>query len=48
MPTNDSSIGFINKLYPQGFRNGIDYQIDNDFIIKILSAPTLSLQPGGI
>lgn len=39
MPTNDSSIGFSNKWYPQGFENAIDYSIDENNVVKILSTP---------
>jgi predicted nucleotidyltransferase len=39
MPTNDSSIGFTNLWYPEGFQNAIDYVIDNICKVKILSAP---------
>jgi predicted nucleotidyltransferase len=39
MPTNDASIGFSNKWYPEGFREAIDYAIDETNSIKILSAP---------
>jgi predicted nucleotidyltransferase len=39
MPTNDASIGFTNKWYPDGFANAINYQIDEMLTVKILSAP---------
>jgi len=39
MPTNDPSIGFSNKWYPEGFNQAIDYLIDESCIVKILSAP---------
>ena len=39
MPTNDSSIGFENRWYPEGFKNAIKYAIDETTIVKILSAP---------
>ena len=39
MPTNDPSIGFNNKWYPEGFREAVDYEIDEKNIVKILSAP---------
>ncbi|MBI3882972.1 MAG: nucleotidyl transferase AbiEii/AbiGii toxin family protein [Sphingobacteriales bacterium] len=39
MPTNDSSIGFTNKWYPEGFENAVNYEIDDKNVIKILSAP---------
>ena len=39
MPTNDASIGFMNKWYPEGFQQAINYAIDETTIVKILSAP---------
>jgi len=39
MPTADESIGFKNKWYPDGFRNAVDYKIDEEISVKILSAP---------
>lgn len=39
MPTNDPSIGFTNKWYPEGFSNSLDYSVDDTATIKILSAP---------
>lgn len=39
MPTNDPSIGFSNKWYPDGFNQAIDYVIDERCTVKILSAP---------
>lgn len=39
MPTDDASIGFGNKWYPQGFKNAIDYILDESCTIKILRAP---------
>jgi predicted nucleotidyltransferase len=39
MPTNDASIGFANKWYPDGFANAINHQIDEMLTVKILSAP---------
>jgi hypothetical protein len=39
MPTNDESIGFGNKWYPEGFKNAIDYVLDETSTIKILSPP---------
>jgi predicted nucleotidyltransferase len=38
MPTDDPSIGFTNKWYPEGFTNSVTYKIDNDLSIKILTA----------
>lgn len=39
MPTNDPSIGFANKWYPDGFSNAIRYDLDERTTIKILAAP---------
>jgi predicted nucleotidyltransferase len=39
MPTKDSSIGFSNKWYPDGFNQAVDYIIDEGCTVKILSAP---------
>lgn len=39
MPTNDPSIGFTNIWYPEGFENAVNYEIDEQSIVKILSAP---------
>lgn len=39
IPTNDSSIGFSNRWYPEGFIEAIDYAIDDQCAVKILSAP---------
>jgi predicted nucleotidyltransferase len=37
MPTTDVAIGFENKWYPDGYRNAIEYPIDENEMIKILS-----------
>jgi predicted nucleotidyltransferase len=39
MPTNDPSIGFSNKWYPQGFNEAMEYTIDENCRIYILTAP---------
>ena len=39
MPTDDPSIGFNTKWYPEGFQKAIDYTIDADNTVKILTAP---------
>ncbi len=39
MPTDDASIGFKNIWYPEGFDQSINYKIDEENSIKILSAP---------
>lgn len=39
MPTEDSSIDFGNKWYPEGFHNAVDYLLEENCSIQILSAP---------
>ena len=39
MPTDDPSIGFTNKWYPEGFAQAVNYDIDEYCTVKILSAP---------
>lgn len=39
MPTDDTSIGFSNKWYPEGFRKAIEYKIDEHLQIRILTPP---------
>lgn len=39
MPTNDPSIGFTNIWYPDGFKEAVNYVIDDRCSVKILSAP---------
>lgn len=39
MPTNEPSIGFLNSWYSEGFKESIEYEIENGIMIKILSAP---------
>ena len=39
MPTTPDSIGFSNQWYPEGFKNAIDYKIDDNNVVKILSSP---------
>lgn len=39
MPTTPDSIGFSNRWYPEGYKNAINFKIDNDNIVKILSTP---------
>ena len=38
MPTEENVLGFSNKWYPDGYKNAIDYKID-DHVVKIFSAP---------
>jgi len=39
MPTTPDSIGFSNQWYPDGFKNAIEYSIDDNNTVKILSPP---------
>ncbi len=39
MLTDDASIGFKNKWYSEGFKNAVNYKIDEECTVKILSAP---------
>ena len=39
MPTDDSSIGFNNIWYTKGFENAVDFRIDDETVVKVLSAP---------
>jgi predicted nucleotidyltransferase len=39
MPTNESILGFSNIWYEGGFKNAVDYVIDNQHTVKIFSAP---------
>jgi predicted nucleotidyltransferase len=39
MPTSDVAVGFQNKWYPDGYKNAIDYKIDDNAPIKILASP---------
>lgn len=39
MPTDDPSIGFLNKWYQAGFENSIVYRIDDHCTINILDTP---------
>jgi predicted nucleotidyltransferase len=39
MPTDDPSIGFSNKWYPEGFENSVKHVIDDNCTIKILRVP---------
>lgn len=40
MPTEGNVLGFSNKWYPEGYKNAVDYQID-EHLVKIFSAPYL-------
>ena len=39
MPTDDDTKGFKNYWYEEGFKNAINYKINEEITIKILSAP---------
>ena len=39
MPTDDPSIGFTNKWYPEGYKQAVNYDIDEQCRVSILSAP---------
>lgn len=39
MPTSDEILGFANKWYKEAFQNSEHYRIDEDYTIKIFSAP---------
>lgn len=39
MPTNDSSIGFTNIWYPDGFKYAVNFKLSDDLTIRILDAP---------
>ena len=39
MTTTDSVLGFTNRWYANGFKYAIDYNLDDDCIIKIFTAP---------
>jgi hypothetical protein len=42
MPTEENVLGFSNKWYPDGYKNAIDYKID-DHVVKILALHILLL-----
>jgi predicted nucleotidyltransferase len=39
MPTDEKILGFSNKWYPDGYKNAVDYQIDDQHWVKIFSPP---------
>jgi predicted nucleotidyltransferase len=39
MPTNEAILGFSNIWYNSGFKNAVDYIIDDQHTVKIFSAP---------
>lgn len=39
MPTDPAAIAFSNRWYPDGFKNAVNYQLDNETAIKIFTLP---------
>lgn len=39
MPTSDNILGFANKWYPEAFAGSQPFQLDEDYAIRIFSAP---------
>lgn len=39
MATGEKALGFSNKWYPDGYKNALEYIIDDDHRVKIFSAP---------
>ena len=39
MPTTTESLGFSNRWYTEGFKNAINYEIDERNTVKILTSP---------
>lgn len=39
MPTDDPSVGFNNKWYPNGYEHAENYTLDDGQVIRILTAP---------
>ena len=39
MPTEGKALGFNSKWHPEGFKNAIDFEIDKEHTVKILSTP---------
>jgi hypothetical protein len=39
MPTRGEILNFSNQWYPEGFKNAVDFEIDENHIVKIFSAP---------
>lgn len=39
MATGENALGFSNKWYPDGFKNALEFTIDDEHIVKIFSAP---------
>jgi predicted nucleotidyltransferase len=39
MPTDDASVGFTNKWYPGGYKNSVNYIINDRCTVRILDSP---------
>jgi predicted nucleotidyltransferase len=39
MPTDEKILGFSNMWYPDGYKNAMDYQLDDQHRVKIFSPP---------
>lgn len=39
MPTTGDALGFSNKWYPEGYRTAVDWEIDHEIVIKLLTPP---------
>ncbi|MFL9484570.1 nucleotidyl transferase AbiEii/AbiGii toxin family protein [Chitinophagaceae bacterium LWZ2-11] len=39
MATGEKALGFSNKWYPTGFKNAFDYLIEDEYPVKIFTAP---------
>ena len=39
MPTEDDTIGFSTKWYSEGYKEAVQFRIDNQLAVKILTAP---------
>lgn len=39
MATGEDVLGFSNRWYPDGYKNALDYRIDDEHIVRIFSAP---------
>ena len=39
MATGEDVLGFSNRWYPDGYKNSVDYRIDDEHTVRIFSAP---------
>lgn len=39
MATGEDVLGFSNRWYPDGYKNSVDYKIDDEHTVRIFSAP---------